>query len=437
MSDLEKALKEHADGSFASFHMPGHKGEKPGGVLPPELYRLDVTELPFSDELFEPDGAIARLEERASRLFGSGGSIVSPFGATSCVQVMIALAAEKGSVLIPRNSHYSAFNAVGACGAEAVLLAPEQCESTPAGAVTPEAVEAAFASEPGVSALFMTSPDYYGFIADLPAFAALCRRYGKLLLVDNSHGAHLRFAEGWTHPLACGADMVCDSIHKTMPAMTGSALLHFADPALAAKGKKLMKRFCSSSPSYPIMLSIAAALEWAEQEGEKAYSALAERLGRLKADLEAYGFRVLRGEPCRLYVAGGETGLSGAEISARLDRFGCVPEFTDAEGALLMFTPMNTEEELSRLTGVFLAAEKKICLLPKPLARDIIPRRAMSISEAFRAESECVPLEESFGRIAAECIGVYPPGLPSVITGERIGELPDGVDMKRVLVVKE
>ena len=435
MSELERALKEHALGSFASFHMPGHKGVRPDGVLPPELYGFDVTELPFSDELFEADGAIAQLEADAARLFGSGATLISPFGATSCIQTMVSMSG--GRLLIPRNSHYSVFNAVGLCGAEATLLAPEPSEKTPAGVVTPEAVEAAFKSDPDLTALLLTSVDYYGYVADSEAFAALCKKYCKLLIVDNSHGSHLRFIDGAKHPLECGADMVCDSIHKTLPAMTGSALLHFADGSLAAEGKKRMKRFCSSSPSYPLMLSIAASLGWAAEEGEKAYNALAERLGRLKADLEAYGFSVTRGEPCRLYVTGGETGLSGAEISARLAEFGCVPEFADEDGALLIFSPMNTEEELSRLTGVFIGAERRKPLLPKPLKSDIIPRRAMSISEAFRAECECVPLSDSAGRIAAECIGVYPPGLPSVITGEYIGALPDGVNMKRVLVVKE
>lgn len=435
MSELERALKEHAGGSFASFHMPGHKGVKPDGVLPPELYGLDVTELPFSDELFEADGAIAQLEAEASRLFGSGATLISPFGATSCLQTMVDMSG--GRLLIPRNSHYSVFNAVGLCGAEATLLDPEPSEKTPAGVITPEAAEAAFAADPALTALLITSVDYYGYVADVAAFAAVCKKHRKLLLADDSHGSHLRFIDGAKHPLECGADMVCDSIHKTLPAMTGSALLHFADASLAAEGKKRMKRFCSSSPSYPIMLSIAAALAWAAEEGEKAYNALAERLGRLKKDIEDYGYSVTRGEPCRLYVTGGSTGLSGAEISARLARFGCVPEFADESGALLMFSPMNTEEELSRLTGVFIGAEKKKPLLPKPKERGIISRREMSIADAFRAECECVPLAESVGRIAAECIGVYPPGLPSVVTGERIETIPDGVNMKRVLVVKE
>ena len=437
MYELERALKEHAERVSASFHMPGHKGRKPDGVLPRELYGLDLTELPFSDELFEADGAIAQLEAEASRLFGSGATLISPFGATSCIQTMTALAAARGKLLVPRNSHYSVFNSVGLCGAEAVVLPAEPSGATPAGVVSPEAVEAAFDADPALSALLLTSVDYYGYVADVAAFAEICRKHKKLLLIDNSHGSHLRFTEGRKHPLECGADIVCDSIHKTLPAMTGSALLHFADTALAASGKKLMKRFCSSSPSYPIMLSIAAALGWAEDEGERAYNALAERIGRLKNDIEAYGFAVSRGEPCRLYVTGGETGLTGAEISARLERFGCVPEFTDENGALLMFTPMNTEEELSRLTGVFVTAEKKKHLLPKRSRRDIIPRRAMSVAEAFRAECECVPAEESLGRIATECIGAYPPGLPSVIPGEYIGALPAGLNMKRILVVKE
>lgn len=435
MSELERAAAEYASRGLARFHMPGHKGRKPEGVLPAELYALDITELGFSDELFEADGAIAELEAEASRVFGSGATLISPFGATSCIQTMADMSG--GRLLIPRNSHYSVFNAVANANAEAALLAPEPCEGTPAGAVTPAAVEAAFAADPGLTALLLTSVDYYGYAADVAAFAALCRKYNKLLLVDNSHGAHLRFIDGAEHPLAAGADIVCDSIHKTLPAMTGSALLHFADASRAEEGKKLMKRRCSSSPSYPVMLSVAAALSWAREEGRTAFNALAERLGRLKSDLEAYGFRVLRGEPCRLYITGGETGLSGAEISARLAEFGCVPEFADEDGALFMFSPMNTEEELSRLTGVFIGAEKKNTRLQKRDRRDIIPRRAMSIAEAARAPRECVPLAESEGRIAAECIGVYPPGLPCVITGEYIGRLPDGINMKRVLVVKE
>ena len=174
MSELERAIKEHAEGSFASFSMPGHKGRRPDGVLPFELYGLDVTELPFSDELFEADGAIAQLEADAARLFGSGATLISPFGATSCIQTMTAIAAAKGSLLIPRNSHYSVFNAVGLCGAEAVLIAPEPSEATPAGVITPEAVEAAFKAGAGISAPSLTSVDYYGYVADVAAFAEIC-----------------------------------------------------------------------------------------------------------------------------------------------------------------------------------------------------------------------------------------------------------------------
>ena len=435
MSDLERAVGEYARSAKARFHMPGHKGRKPDGVLPAELYAFDVTELSFSDELFEPSGAIAELEEEAARIFGSGATLISPFGATSCIQTMADMAG--GKLLIPRNSHYSVFNAAGLAGADAVALPVEPSEKTPAGVVSPQAVEAAFEAEPGITALFLTAGDYYGYVADVEAFAAVCKRHRKLLLVDNSHGSHLRFVEGCKHPIEQGADMVCDSIHKTLPAMTGSALLHFAEAEKAVEGRRLMKRRCSSSPSYAIMLSVAAALSWAADEGEKAYNALAERLGRLKAELETFGCEVLRGEPCRLYVKGGDTGLSGADISARLAEFGCVPEFADEDGALFMFTPMNTEEELSRLTGAFITVEKKSARPPEAKRRVTTPRRAMSVSEAFRAPRECVPLAESRGRIAAECVGVYPPGLPCVVAGEYIDELPEGINMKHVLVVKE
>ena len=122
MSDLERAAKEYARSAKARFHMPGHKGRKPYGVLPEELYALDITELGFSDELFEPSGAIAELEAEAARVFGSGAALISPFGATSCIRTMADMAG--GKVLIPRNSHYSVFNAAGLAGAEVVVLAP-------------------------------------------------------------------------------------------------------------------------------------------------------------------------------------------------------------------------------------------------------------------------------------------------------------------------
>lgn len=437
MSELEKGIAEYAADNTVRLHMPGHKGRKPGGILPEELYAYDVTELPFSDELFEADGGIDVVEKELSRLFGSGATLMSPFGATSCIQTMVSTVAAKGKIALPRNMHYSAFNAIGLANAREVILPVEKSEKTPAGILSPEVVEQAFKSDSDIATLFITSVDYYGYIADISRYSSLCKKYCKLLIVDNSHGAHLEFLKGYDHPIKLGADVVCDSIHKTIPAMTGSALLHFADPSLAAEGKKRMKRICSSSPSYPIMLSISAAAKWLGNEGKDAYELLAKRVSGIKTKLKKFGYDILEGEPCRLYVCGGKTSLSGDDILEALRLKGCVAEFADENGALLMFTPMNTERDLLRTEDALLSISQNNNLLPKSGYCDIIPQRAMSISEAMAAACECLAPEKCIGRIAAECIGRYPPGLPQIIIGEYIEYLPRGINMKNILVVVE
>ena len=133
MSKLEKGIAEYAAGDAVRLHMPGHKGKKPCGILPEELYSCDITELSFSDELFEADGAIESVERKLSQLFGSGATMMSPFGATSCIQTMLSLVAAKGKIALPRNMHYSAFNAIGLANADEVILSVEESEKTPAG----------------------------------------------------------------------------------------------------------------------------------------------------------------------------------------------------------------------------------------------------------------------------------------------------------------
>lgn len=437
MSELEKSILEYGKSDAVRLHMPGHKGRKPCGILPDELYAYDITELSFSDELFEANDGIAQAEKRLSSLFGSGATVMSPFGATSCIQTMVSLAASRGKILLPRNMHYSVFNAIGILGAEEIILPVEESEKTPAGILSLEAVEEAFKTDSSISALFVTSVDYYGCIADIDGYARLCKKYCKLLLVDNSHGAHFKFLSDFKHPLELEADMVCDSIHKTVPAMTGSALLHFASPLLETEGKKHMKRICSSSPSYPIMLSICAVADWLSEKAEQEYATLCERLSRLKYELKEYGYSVSDGDPCRLYVCGGNIGISGSELSEILAENGCIPEFADRNGVLLMFTPMNSAEDIARVSQALMSVPVKNIHLSNLPYCDIIPQRALSVSEAVRARCECVDATESIGRIAAECIGRYPPGLPQIISGEYIEALPQGVNVKNILVVAE
>ena len=341
---LYTALMEHRALHRAAFHTPGHKNNP--AALPDDLLSLDFTELPDTDSLFEAEGPILRAEQAAAQLFGTKRTLFSAGGCSLCIQAMLRLAAPNGGkILCGRVVHRSAVNAMALLGLEPVWALPEDLVD-------------AVALHPDVRAAYVTSPNYYGELADIPALAAACREQGIPLLVDNAHGAHLFFTEPVLHPIALGASMTACSAHKTLNVMTGGAWLNIADERFVRDAKGAMALFGSTSPSYPVMASLDWCRAWLEDNGRLEFSRLQARVRELKKLAERVGLHVpgmgwwedpRRWDPTRITLDVTPAELTGQAAAELLRYAGCEPEYADSQFVVLIATPFNTERDFERL----------------------------------------------------------------------------------------
>lgn len=424
---LSDALARHIAKSAASFHTPGHKGQA-GLLRGLDTLTADLTELPDTGSLYDGDDAIEEAERLAADAFGARLTLFSAGGCTLCLQTMLYLGAGPGStVVMARNAHV---RAVDAC---ALLdIKPRWAWPAPGGQITPAAIAAALEAAHDVRAVYVTSPDYYGRLADIPAIAALCRQAGVPLLVDNAHGSHLGAFD--RHPLTLGAAMTADSAHKTLPVLTGGAMLHIGDAVPAVDrtaAKAAMGLFGSTSPSFPVLASLDRAADWWRRAGRQAFGHTAAQAAHLAALARDLKLDVIRGDdtdPARLTLDTAAAGISGIDAAAYFREQGCEPEFADERAVVFILTPFNTPADLSRL-------EQAVRVLPAALRRGFFwGRRAPAAAPeaadppvvdctpaaAIRAPAVTVPLDEAVGRTAARTVCPCPPGIPLVVAGETI-----------------
>lgn len=433
---LAAALQAHIDRKTTSFHTPGHKGQAP--VLKSlEGLSADLTELPDTGSLYDGGDAIEAAEIEAARAFGAGSTFFSAGGCTLCIQTMLLLGAGAGGrVLMARNAHRSAVHTAALLGLDLVWLWPEGSEKPGFPQPDVESVENALKDDPHIRAVYVTSPDYYGNLCDVEGLAAVCRRAGVPLLVDNAHGSHLG-AFG-RHPLALGAAMTADSAHKTLPVLTGGAWLHIRPdlPVSRTEAKAAMALFGSTSPSFPVLASLDLARCWWEEEGPAAFRQLARRVAALRRAAQETGMvrpafshrpEELR-DPVRLTLDGEPGGLSGGQLGAYFRRAGCEPEYTDARYAVFIPTPFNTPEELERLERAIRRLPAAAAAIRReesggaftPFPQTGRPEAVLSLREALLRPCETVPIEKAAGRAAARTVCPCPPGIAAAVPGERI-----------------
>ena len=424
---LYDALTAHRRLGRASFHTPGHKCCPT--ALPQDLLSLDYTELPDTDSLYEAEGAIREAEEQAARLFGVTRTLFSSGGCTLCIQAMLRLAVpEGGKVITGRILHRSAVNAMALLDLRPVWVLPEN-DAGPGlpGRIRPEDIRSALARHPDASAVYLTSPNYYGVLCDIPAIARICREFGVPLLVDNAHGAHLRFTSRDLHPASLGASITACSAHKTLPVLTGGAYLNIADSQYAEDAKSAMALFGSTSPSYPIMASLDLCRAWLEEKGKDAYQQLEEQVSGLKNQALKRGILLPLGEcdPVRLALCTSSIGLPGTQAAERFRQGGVEPEYADGAYVIFIPTPFNQPDDFKKLSAV-LASLPASAPLPLPPSVPSLPETVLSPRRAIFSQWERVPLEQADGRIAAEPCCPCPPGVPVVMPGEKItGEISE------------
>lgn len=423
---LRDAVRAYIERDAARFHMPGHKGigeREFVGLLP-----YDITEVEGADSLFQAEGPLLRLEEAFAEAYGAERTLLSAGGATLCIQTMLALACGTGKKLIAgRNLHRSAVNTMALLGLDPVWIYPDgSAGKWYQGRYTPVAVRSALLEHPDASAVYLTSPDYFGVMSDLAGISEICRAFNVPLLVDNAHGAHLKFLPeryGLPHPIDCGAAICADSLHKTMPAMTGAALLQIGDSRYAADAKRLMSMFGSTSPSYPILLSCETALQYALSGAKAGFSHTARRLEELSAAARAKGFALPAGthDPAKLTLGFAAAGWDAGSFGAYLRGHGVEPEYISGTACVLMANDRNRGEDYQRLAKAIAAFEPREQSAPQPFC---LPRpvKAASIREAAFSTQLTVDVENSVGKIAAGEVSPCPPGIPVVMCGERIDE---------------
>ncbi len=473
ISRLYDRLIEYCGSDVYPFHMPGHKrqlGDGPADGFP-DPYSIDITEIEGFDNLHHPEGILRESMDWAAEVYGSDRTYYLVNGSTCGVLAAICAAAGKTPLhglrkqrfLMARNSHRSAYHAAELLGIATEYIYPQILEETGLqGGLLPEEIEKMLITGE-FGAVFITSPTYDGIVSDIRGIADACHRHGLPLIVDEAHGAHFPFSRRFpVSALDLGADIVIQSLHKTLPAFTQTAVLH------ARRGRVDLERlehylqiFQSSSPSYVFLAGIERCIRYMDGPGREKMEEFAVRLDSLRKNLRGMRHLRLQDEDAvgragvyaldrsKIIVSVGDSGLDGEKLMELLrNRYHlelemCGPGYVTAITAL-----MDTEEGLSRLEKAFLeidgmadggitaesvpkdgdsglrSGERPAVAahIPTGLSDRCRPQPVMTIRQAADSPGFRVKLEESAGCVSAEYVCLYPPGIPIVTPGERLNE---------------
>ena len=418
-------VRAYAAGNPVRMHMPGHKGKT---AIGPE--KLDLTEIGGADVLYRSRGVIRESEENAARLFGAARTVYSAEGSSLCIRAMLYLALltakQKGlppRLLAGRNAHRTLMTAAALLGLEVDWLLPVSGTDLLSCPLSAETLEQALARQPYM-AVYLTSPDYLGRRTDIHAAAEVCRRHGVPLLVDNAHGAYLKFLPEDGHPLTLGADACCDSAHKTLSCLTGAAYLHLSADApdgWVEQVEQAMSLFASTSPSYLILQSLDRMNAELAGKYPDRLCRTAQKLEEVRKILRAAGWTTVGDEPMKLTLDAAARGYTGEELQESLRCAGIECEFADRRYVTLMPSAETAKPEWERLLAALREIPRKaepeetVPVLP-------VPERVTGIREAMLSPQEILPVEKAVGRVFADaCIGC-PPAVPVIIAGERITE---------------
>lgn len=419
-------VRGYAGSDISRFHMPGHKGRPFLGCEP-----LDITEIKGADVLGSASGIIAESERNASLLFDTAHSFYSTEGSSLCIKAMLALIKKKDSgrptrILAARNVHKAFIYACALLNIEVDWIYPKEFTHLCACKISSDDLERALDSSPLPSAVYITSPDYLGNVADIAQLSAVCHRHGLPLLVDNAHGAYLAFLDSAQHPIALGADMCCDSAHKTLPVLTGGAYLHISESYgafSAGEVRNMLSLFASTSPSYLILQSLDLCNAYLSDGYRERLRDFIKKADALKTTLSDLGFPPAPDtEPLKLVFKKSSCGYSGEELAEHLSGFKVEAEFADRDYLVLMLTPELDYRDLERLIKAFSALPMKPVTSEPVLELPQAPVTRLSIREAVFSASETVESRNAVGRICACPTVSCPPAIPIVISGELIDE---------------
>jgi arginine decarboxylase len=441
---LFEALERHAGRRPHPFHVPGHKMgtsfDAHGRARFHAILPIDLTEIAGLDDLHQPEGVIAEAQELAAEAFGAEWTRFLVGGSTAGNLALIMTVCKPGEkILVQRNCHKSVYHGIIMARAVPVFIVPAvDWESGVAAGLRREDVERTLAAHPDAKAVFLTNPTYYGMGIDLAKMAATVHRFGVPLLVDEAHGAHYGF-----HPalppsaMQCGADAAVQSTHKMGTSMTMSSMLHVQGPRIDRdRLQRILAMIQSSSPSYPLMASLDLARRHMVLEAKKELERvlplvdrLRERIAtldwlRLPVQAENSGYTTH--DPLKLLLSLRTRAWTGYELQKLLEEARIYPELAEPAHVLLAASTGTSMADVEHVWQLLESVDVPPMLAgdaPVPvglLASSFLREQAMPMHEAFDAPKRTVPLAEAAGRICAEMVIPYPPGIPLIAPGERI-----------------
>lgn len=434
-------LKKYAEENNIRFHMPGHKGKDMMKYIADMIPYIDVTEIEGTDNLHAPSSIIKESMELAAQAFGARKTFYSINGTTAGIYAAITSAVSpNGKVLMQRNCHKSVYNALILGRITQKYIYPgysdeDQIVTT----ISPDDIENSLKEDNEIEAVIITYPTYYGICCDIEKVAEIVHKYNKILIVDEAHGSHLRFSDRLPiDSLQAGADIVIQSTHKTLPAFTQSSMIHVGSERVNIEKLKIMiSLYQTTSPSYLLMASLDYARAYMENEGRKKLDELIQSIEKHCSYMKqidnvdiydvdkisgtnAYDFDITK-------ILIGIKGMTGFQLEHILRyEHGIQLEMSDIRYGLALTSVMNEDRELKKLAHAVKQISNKYGKKDESLniidIRNVKPSIKMSLYDAFYSNKKEANLKESNGRISADFIIPYPPGIPLVCPGEQITE---------------
>ncbi len=429
-------------------HMPGHK-RNTELCRPMNPYSIDITEIKGFDNLHQPEEILLTLSERISRLYGARSSYPLVNGSTAGILAGISAAVHPGDkVLIARNCHKSVYHGVILRGLKPVYCYPQNIEEFALyGGILPENIEEALITHPDIKLVVITSPTYEGVVSDISEIAGIAHKYGAYLLVDEAHGAHFGFHQGFPQSaVRLGADLIIQSLHKTLPSLTQTAVLHCNAEELNTRIRKYLAIYQSSSPSYVLMAGIDQCIQLLEERAEDLFELYYNRLMKLYQEMGELSQLHLLGkdrigqngvydlDPSKLAISVRGTGMNGHDLHQLLQQdYHIMLEMDAVDYVLAMTSIGDTEEGFGRMKEALRSIDQGIeNRMAADAGRKIEsgyaqyritpPRIERWPGEAWEEPVKSIEFEGSAGEVAAAFVSLFPPGAPLLVPGEVISQ---------------
>ena len=414
MSGLYEKLKKYGEEDICPMHMPGHK-RKTG------LCReIDITEIGGFDNLANPQGVLKELQNSWAKMYGADKAYISVNGSTGAILSAICGICNKGDkIIMARNCHKSVYNAVSLMELEPVYIFPDYDEIGIAKGITKEAVCEAICKNTDAKLIVLTSPTYEGRVSEVADICTIAHERDIPVFIDSAHGAHIEFMNG-ENPIKQGADVVSVSLHKTLPAMTQTALLLVNEERVLGENiKEKLNIFQTSSPSYVLMASVSECLEFVKNKKAE----FKEYAKNLKAFYDKAKFEKLdiikTDDIGKIVISTHKTDISGQSLMKKLrEEYGIELEMAYDNYALAMTSVCDREEDIDRLFNALNEIDKTVNPGISQKLKYPIPKKCGNIT----GKTESVLFMEAKGRVCASYIWAYPPGVPIIAPGEIIDE---------------